>query len=90
MTSEKKRSWMFYLLLPFAGVFLLWAIAPVLVNTENVTVFFWDCSDLDCAVQGDLSANLFTRDYELTKDDGSVVMFRPEAVRMMSWPVPED
>lgn len=63
-------------------------VAPALHTTENATIYLGDCRDDSCALQGDLTRNLFTRDYELTQADDSTVVFSPEQVAMMTWPAP--
>jgi len=89
-TDSRMSGWMFRWWVPLLIVGLIWFVAPALITTENAIVYIGDCFDQECALQGDLSRNLFTRDYELTQADGSVVMFSPEAVNMMSWTVPAD
>jgi len=87
---KRQRGWPLLVIVPWALILLAWAILPALSTTENATVYLGDCVDPECALKGDLSVNLFTRDYELTQPDSSVVIFDREAVKMMSWPVPEN
>ncbi|KXS55307.1 MAG: hypothetical protein AWU57_293 [Marinobacter sp. T13-3] len=88
--SPSKAGWLGVFALPFAMIVLVWAMAPLFTDTKNVTVYLGDCTSTECALKGDLSANLFTRDYELTQPDGSVITFDKDAIRMMSWPIPEE
>ncbi|OLF82074.1 hypothetical protein AWH63_11075 [Marinobacter sp. C18] len=71
--------------LAFAAIY----VAPAFQTTENATVYLGDCTEKECALTGDLTTNVWTRQYELTREDGSIVIFAPEQARMMTWPVPD-
>lgn len=89
MTTERRSGLAKWWLLPWAILALIWFVAPALTTTEDATVFIGDCMEPECALKGDLTVGLFTRDYELTQSDGTVISFSPDSVNLMSWPAPK-
>lgn len=79
-----KRHIRFWWLLPLI-VLAATFIAPVFQSKDNVTVLLDDCVKTSCELTGDLSVNLFTRDFVLTRPDGSKVTFAQERVSFMDW-----
>ena len=65
----------------------LWWLLPIVVFA---TVFLGDCEEDSCALHGDLSTNIFTRNYELKQADGSIIVFHPDAAKLISWPAPKE
>jgi hypothetical protein len=90
MSEPKRKAGWSFILLPIIAMLAVWLIAPAISTTENATVFLGECFEPECALKGDITVNFFTRDYELTQDDRSVVVFQPETVNMMSWPAPKE
>lgn len=83
------KSWKLPILVILCAFAFLY-FAPAFQTTENATVYFDGCRDESCALHGDLRTNVWTRDYELSQADGSVLIFPPSRVQAMSWPVPKD
>lgn len=75
------RFWWLLPILVLIAIFL----APLFQSKDNVTVLLDDCVKASCELHGDLSVNLFTRDYVLTRPDGSKVTFAQDRVSFMHW-----
>lgn len=87
-SKQKGLTWSSVAVVMVLGFSALY-VAPAFQTTENATVYLGDCTDKECALTGDLATNVWTRQYELTREDGSVVIFAPEQAKMMAWPVPD-
>lgn len=87
-TSRKYVS--LWWLLPIVVFAMVWLFGPALITTHNATVFLGDCEEDSCALHGDLSTNIFTRNYELKQADGSIIVFHPDAAKLISWPAPKE
>lgn len=74
----------FWLILPILTLLAIF-IAPAFQERENVTILLDDCVKESCELKGDLSVDLFTRDYVLTRPDGSKVKFEKDRVSFMHW-----
>ncbi|MDX1634116.1 MAG: hypothetical protein R3280_05745 [Marinobacter sp.] len=74
----------FWWLLPLIVLIALF-LAPLFERKQNVTVLLDDCVKTECELTGDLSVNLFTREFVLTRPDGSQVTFARDRVSFMHW-----
>lgn len=89
-TSAAKRFGFWGPILLLAGILGLFKVfGPMLTNIQEATVHLEGCEGEHCVLSGHLTQQIFTGHYVLTQDDGTEVIFSPDAVAMMSWPAPE-
>lgn len=83
-TGTLKTHLRFWLILPVLTLLAIF-IAPAFQEKEKVTVLLDDCVKASCELKGDLSVDLFTRDYVLTRPDGTTLRFEKDRVSFMHW-----
>ena len=72
------------LLVGMLGLFKVFG--PLLTDIPDATVHLEGCEGEHCVLSGHLTQQIFTGHYVLTQEDGTEVIFSPDAVAMMSWP----
>lgn len=85
-SAAKRFSFLVPVLLLVGMLGLFKVFGPLLTDIPDATVHLEGCEGEHCVLSGHLTQQIFTGHYVLTQEDGTEVIFSPDAVAMMSWP----